>query len=81
MCYVQLQISFEDEGKEETLLVWVHFEDEQTKEYAEIDYWDPILLDLQEHLDRSIEDPESQIEVVKMQTEKPDVDNILETLD
>ena len=81
MCYVQLGIYFEDEGKEETLLVWVHFEDKQSKEDAEIDYWDPILSDLQEHLKRSIEDPESQIEVLKMQTEKPDVDNILETFD
>ena len=74
MYFVQLSIKLtNDEGDtSEQFYVWVQFANEQEKEWAEIDYWDPIIPKLEEHLDRHIDDPESQIEVQRISSIRPD---------
>lgn len=74
MYFVQLSIKLtnEEDDTSEQFYVWVQFASEQEKEWAEIDYWDPIIPQLEEHLDRHIDDPESQIEVYSLSANRPD---------
>lgn len=74
MYFVKLSIKLtnDEENTSEQFYVWVQFANEQEKEWAEIDYWDPIIPKLEEHLDRHIDDPESQIEVQALSLNRPD---------
>lgn len=72
MYFVQLSIKLTEGDTSEQFYAWVQFVSEQKKEWAEIDYWDPIIPKLEEHLDRHIDDPESQIEVQRISSIRPD---------
>lgn len=50
--------------------IWVEFPSEEISEDFEEDYWDP-LIEVFSKIDRSIEDPESEIKKIRTCYEKP----------